>query len=390
MVELQLQNIAKVFTPSITALDDVSLIVAPGECLVLVGPSGCGKTTLLRVIAGLETPTSGRVLIDGRCVNEVPCHERGVALFMQRPALIPQQTVRHNLRWAWTLRRPTALLFGITRQQDDDLLRVASILGLDGVLDRRVGELSGGQQQRVALGRCLLREAPLWLLDEPLGHLDAPLRTELRRQVRALVKENRVTAIHVTHDPEEAFAVGDRVAVMQAGQIVQVDAPAALRRAPSSRYVAELVHHQSGGMNFLTGAVIRAAMDTFLDTPFGRWPISVERVDAMRQALCEGENFHPGEGKAHVVLGVAVEDVRCSTAGADDGDTVQITLPVQELESSDEGTCVIGVGPGGRWVGRACLDEPLERGQAVTMTFSLARAYWFDVKTGRTLALPTE
>jgi ABC-type sugar transport system ATPase subunit len=319
----------------------------------------------------------------------VPCHERGVALFMQRPALIPQLTVRHNLRWAWTLRRPTALFLGTTRQQDDDLLRVASILGLDGVLDRPVGELSGGQQQRVALGRCLLRQAPLWLLDEPLGHLDAPLRTELRRQVRALVKEFRVTAIHVTHDPEEAFAVGDRVAVMQAGQIVQVDAPAALRRAPSNRYVAELVHHQSGGMNFVSGAVIRAAMDTFLETPLGRWPISMERVDAMRQALCDGENFHAGEGKVHIVLGVAVEDVKCSTASAADGDVVRLTLPVQELESCDDAMCVVGLGAGGRWVGHACLDEPLERGQAVTMTFPLARAYWFDARTGRTLALPT-
>ncbi|MSQ93174.1 MAG: ABC transporter ATP-binding protein [Gemmataceae bacterium] len=387
MTELHLEDVGKTYASGVRALEDVTLTVAPGECLALVGPSGCGKTTLLRVIAGLEEASEGEIRIDKQVVNAVPAHRRGVAMLFQRPALILNHTVRQNLRWAWTLEKPWKL-FG-NRSHDADLLRVARLLDLEHTLDRPTGQLSGGQQQRVALGRCLLRQAKLLLLDEPLGHLDAPLRADLRRAMHALISEQRLTMLHVTHDPEEAFTVGDRVAVMQEGRIVQIDAPGRMRRHPASRFVAELVHYHGGGLNFLSGEVVREVMDTFIETVFGRWPMSVKIVQELRESLCQGENFHPGEGKVHIMVGVAVRDVHCSTAPRAGEDENRIVLPVAELECAGAGTCVIGSDARGRWIGQAGPDERFERGQAVTMAFSLAQAYWFDLTTGRTLVTPT-
>jgi ABC-type sugar transport system ATPase subunit len=389
MIELRLEDLGKTFPPATCAVAHVNLTVAPGECLALLGASGCGKTTLLRLIAGLEQPTSGRILMDGACVNDVPSQRRDVAMLFQRPALIPQQTVRHNLGWAWTLAKPLASLFGAGRQHNDELLRVARLLDLERDLDRPIWELSGGQQQRVALGRCLLRKAGLVMLDEPLGHLDAPLRIDLRRQCRELAGEFRATTLHVTHDPEEAFAMGDRVAIMERGRIVQCDAPAAVRRAPSTRYVAELIHHQSGGMNLLAGRVHRDGMDTFFESPLGRWPMSVQIVEALRESLCAGENFHSGQGKVDIMIGVAVEDVRCTTAADGAGGEICLPLPIRRLESGDEVTVVVAGPESHRWVGHADVDERLEPGQSITMRFDLTRAYWFDSATGRTLSAPT-
>ena len=387
-VELYLEEIGKTYSPAARALAAVTLRVTPGEWLALVGPSGCGKTTLLRVIAGLEPPSSGQIIIDGQCVNDVPCHERGVAMLVQRPALIPQQTVRHNLRWAWTLRQSWRLLFGTDRRRDEELVRVARVLDLERDLDRPIQQLSGGQQQRVALGRCLLRQAKLCLLDEPLGHLDAPLRTELRRQIRSLAQELRVTTIHVTHDPEEAFSAGDRVAIMQQGLIVQADAPAEIRHFPMSRFVTELVHQGNGGMNLLGGRICPDGIDTFFENAFGRWPISSQILHNLRESLFQGENSHAGEGKVHIMMGIAASEVRGGGELGGDED-VRFALPVQQQEHSAAGNWLIAADARGRWIGRAASDERFHRGQVVMMAFSMARAFWFDNVTGRTLVVPT-
>jgi ABC-type sugar transport system ATPase subunit len=194
--------------------------------------------------------------------------------------------------------------------------------------------------------------------------------------------------LHVTHDPEEAFAVGDRVAVMDHGRLVQCDTPSEMRRAPGTRHVAELIHHQSGGMNFVAGEVRRDDMDTFFECPFGRWPMSMQIVASLRESLWAAENFRTGVGKVHIMMGVAVEDVHCTTAPAEDEDQVRLELPVQRLESGDERTMVIAGDERGRWVGHAGLGERLEPGQKATMRFALADTYWFDSTTGRTLAAP--
>jgi multiple sugar transport system ATP-binding protein len=385
-VELRLDNVCKAFAPPALALKDISLTVAPGKCLALVGPSGCGKTTLLRVIAGLEQATSGDLFFDNQRVNDVPCHRRGIAMMMQRPALLPHKSVRHNLRWSWMVRRPMRSLLGADPTQEAELNRIARLLGLEPDLDRPVQALSGGQQQRVALGRSLLCDAGIRLLDEPLGHLDVPLRADLRRQIRALGRET--TTIYVTHDPEEAFAVGDLVAVMHDGMLVQVDEPGKVRRLPANRFVAELVHHYSGGINSLAGAIVRDGDDFYFDNVFGRWPVSLHILPLLRESLYLGENFHPRSGKTDMIMGVAVSEVRSGAdVHAEEGE-VSLRMAVSAYEHAEAGNRVIAANERGSWIGRAVGNEQLERGQAVTMAFSMDRAFWFDSRTGRTLVAP--
>ena len=386
MVELHLEEIGKTFAPARQVLDRITFTVQPGECLALIGPSGCGKTTLLRLIAGLEQPSEGEIRIAGQCVNRVPSHRREIAMMFQRPALSPQRTVRQNLRWAWSLREPWAHLFGDGKRAGD-LVNVARMLDLEGDLDRPVQQLSGGQQQRVALGRCLLRKAKICLLDEPLGHLDAPLRADLRRQIRAVLRQQGLTTIHVTHDPEEACAVGDRVAVMHEGRLVQLDAPEALLRMPKNRFVAEIIHQPFGGLNVIAGEISREDMDTYFDCAFGRWPVSALKVSALHEALFQCEHLPGNQGKVQVILGIAARAVRCSTERCLDEELIQLSFPVLEQEITPAGTWIVGGDARGRWIGQSA-NERFSRGQGMTMTFSMQQAYWFDHATGRTLAAP--
>jgi len=242
--------------------------VAAGECLVLAGPSGCGKTTTLRLIAGLEKPTAGTICLGGRDVRDVPPWQRDVAMVFQRPALFPTRTVRQNLGLG--LHPSGRGWFGTTRpdhgQQVEDM---ADLLDLAEVLERLPADLSGGQAQRVALGRALLRRAQVLLLDEPLGHLDAPLRRDLRRQLALLHRRFPVTIVHVTHDAEEALALADRVAVMVQGRLFQVGAPGEIVVRPAHRFVAAFCHD----LTLVSGTLRQENGHWTLFTGDGRWPI---------------------------------------------------------------------------------------------------------------------
>ena len=207
MTAIRLESLGMSYAPGVAALAGVDLVVEPGEWLVLVGPSGCGKTTLLRLVTGLETPTHGSVELHGRPMRGVPPHERDVALLFQKAPLLPGRTVRDNLALAWTLRQ-SWFRQRLSPGQRRELHALAETLRLGDVLDRPVHQLSGGQQQRVALGRVLLRRARICMLDEPLGHLDAPLRIELRREIQRLGQREATTMLYVTHDPAEALALG--------------------------------------------------------------------------------------------------------------------------------------------------------------------------------------
>lgn len=221
------------------AVCNLDLQVLEGEFLVVVGPSGCGKSTLLRLIAGLEAPTSGELLLNGRNAARLAAHERNVALVHQSGALYPHFTVFGNLA------------FGVRKLPRDEaaarVRRAAEMLGIGALLDRYPGELSGGERQRVALGRAVVRQAEVWLLDEPLSSLDAPLRRELRRELRRLHGELGATMVYVTHDPAEAKSLGDRLAVMQAGTIVQTGKAAEVLARPVNDWTRELLHDEFDG-----------------------------------------------------------------------------------------------------------------------------------------------
>ena len=239
MAAIELVNITKVFAGDVVAVDDVSLTIADGEFMVLVGPSGCGKSTLLRMIAGLEEVTAGSVEIGGRDVTDLAPRHRDIAMVFQSYALYPHMTVRQNLGYGLKVRRTQKAEIG--RRVEE----VAGLLGLEQLLDRRPAQLSGGQRQRVAMGRAIVREPQAFLMDEPLSNLDAKLRVGMRASLAQLHARLGVTTVYVTHDQTEAMTLGQRVAVMRDGRVVQADEPQTpLPRA--RRPVRGGVHRLSG------------------------------------------------------------------------------------------------------------------------------------------------
>src|SRR5213080_406149 len=234
MAEIRIEHVTKSFG-AVTAVDDISLGVESGEFLVLVGPSGCGKSTLLRMIAGLEDVTDGAILIDARDVTELPPRLRDIAMVFQTYALYPHMTVRQNLGYGLKVRRTPKQ--EIARRVDE----VAALLGLSELLDRRPAALSGGQRQRVAMGRAIVREPKAFLMDEPLSNLDAKLRVGMRASLAQLHDRLGVTSVYVTHDQIEAMTLGQRVAVMRDGKVLQCDRPQALYARPSNLFIAAFI-----------------------------------------------------------------------------------------------------------------------------------------------------
>jgi len=231
---IQLRGITKRFGET-TALSEVTLAAAPGSFVVLLGPSGCGKSTLLRVIAGLEAPSEGQLLLDGRDVTGLPPAARGIAMVFQSYALFPHLNVAENIVFGLRARHvPRA-------EREARLQRTAGLLGLAGLLARRPSQLSGGQQQRVALARAVVAEAPICLMDEPLSNLDAKLRTEMRREIRALQQRLGLTMVYVTHDQAEAMSMADQVVLMRDGRIEQDATPPELYARPASVFAAGFI-----------------------------------------------------------------------------------------------------------------------------------------------------
>ena len=248
MASVLLDKVWKTYPNGHVAARGVELAIEDGEFMVLVGPSGCGKSTALRMIAGLETPTRGRVLIGDRDVTEVPPQERDVAMVFQSYALYPHMTVRDNLGFGLRMRgTPPAR---ITERVD----AAAKALGLGAVLDRKPGQLSGGQRQRVALGRAIVREPMVFLFDEPLSNLDAKLRLETRAELARLHRRLAATMVYVTHDQEEALTLGSRVAVMNEGVVEQVGPPLEVYRRPETVFMATFVG--SPAMNLLPAELL--------------------------------------------------------------------------------------------------------------------------------------
>jgi multiple sugar transport system ATP-binding protein len=235
MASVSFRRIGKVFTGGVTALSDFSIDVGEGEFLVLVGPSGCGKSTCLRILAGLETPTEGRVLIGGRDVTEVDPQDRDVAMVFQNYALYPHMSVEDNMAFALRMRRTPG---------DETLRRVreaAAVLGITDLLGRKPRELSGGQRQRAALGRAIVRKPAVFLFDEPLSNLDAKLRVQMRSELGRLHNRLGATMIYVTHDQAEAMTLGDRIVVLKDGRVQQVAAPLDLYENPVNIFVAGFI-----------------------------------------------------------------------------------------------------------------------------------------------------
>jgi ABC-type sugar transport system ATPase subunit len=247
MPGVTLESVSKRFAGGAVAVDDLSLDVGDGEFMILVGSSGCGKTTALRMIAGLETPSAGTIRIGDRIVNEVSARDRDIAMVFQNYALYPHMTVARNL--AYPLRQRRVPRAEVTKRVSE----VAEMLGLEALMKRRPGQLSGGQRQRVAMGRALVREPEVFLLDEPLSNLDAKLRVQMRAALKRLHGRLGVTTVYVTHDQVEAMTLGDRIAVMSDGKLQQLGAPQDVYDRPANVFVAGFIG--SPAMNLLRGRV---------------------------------------------------------------------------------------------------------------------------------------
>ena len=256
-MSIVLEHLEKRFAGGCHAVCDLSLEIADGELFTLVGPSGCGKTTTLRMIAGLEQPSGGRVMLDGRAIDNLTPKDRNLAMVFQNGALYPHLSVAENLAFPLRLRRaPAAEIAAQVR-------RAAALLGITRLLDRRPGQLSGGERQRVALGRAMVRQPACFLFDEPLSSLDPHLRAEMRLELRRLHDELRTTSLYVTHDQEEALTLGHRVAVIERGRLQQVGPPLEVYRHPANRFVAAFLGHPP--MSFLDGTLIESAGQLWLD-----------------------------------------------------------------------------------------------------------------------------
>jgi multiple sugar transport system ATP-binding protein len=250
MAEVRYEGVHKLFGQDV-AVEDLNLTVADGEFLVLVGPSGCGKTTSLRMLAGFERPSYGRVWIGERCVNTVAPKDRDIAMVFQSYALFPHMSVRQNLAFGTKVRRePKA-------EARSRIADVAELLGLTAFLDRKPAQLSGGQRQRVALGRAIVRRPAVFLMDEPLSNLDAALRVQMRAELGHLHERFGVTTVYVTHDQVEAMTMGDRIAVMLDGRLQQVDTPETLYDDPATLFVATFIG--SPKMNVARGRLTSGA-----------------------------------------------------------------------------------------------------------------------------------
>jgi len=247
MARVLLENVTKVFDGDVIAVSDFTLDIADGEFMVIVGPSGCGKTTTLRMIAGLEKPTSGKIYIADTLANDVPPKDRNIAMVFQNYALYPHMTVYQNMAFALKMRK------SVKAEIDKRVRETARLLGIAHLLNRKPKALSGGQRQRAALGRAIVRNPKAFLFDEPLSNLDANLRISTRAELKALHYRLRTTSIYVTHDQAEAMTLGDRVCVMQNGAVQQVAAPMQVYESPVNRFVAGFIG--TPPMNFFEGKV---------------------------------------------------------------------------------------------------------------------------------------
>jgi multiple sugar transport system ATP-binding protein len=296
-------QVTKIYDGGVLAVDDVSLGVDPGELLVLLGPSGCGKTTILRMIAGLEDPTSGRVVLNGHVANEMPPHERNVAMVFQDLALYPHLSVRDNL--AFPLR-----ISGVVDEATvgDRVREIAHGLEITETLDRKPAMLSGGQRQRVAMGRALIRGKPaVLLMDEPLASLDVGLRSGLRAEILSLIRSLKLTTIYVTHDQVEALSLADRIAVMRDGVIEDIGTPGRIYSDPGTAFVASFLGSPPVNLAWATIWVVNGDR-VIID--FGTQHLDLGWTDSRSEPLT------PYHGQP-VIVGIRPENLIPSQAGAD-------------------------------------------------------------------------
>ncbi|MBP1690407.1 MAG: sugar transporter, ATP-binding protein [Deltaproteobacteria bacterium] len=360
MARVTLSHVAKVYPNGTQALADCTLEVADGELLVLVGPSGCGKSTVLRLVAGLEDATGGEIRIADTIVNDLPPQARNVAMVFQDYALYPHMTVRRNLEF------PLRMRGGTRADIDQRVATVAQQLGIETLLERLPKQLSGGQRQRVAMGRALVREPAVSLLDEPLSNLDAKLRVDVRAEIAELQRRMRTTMLYVTHDQVEAMTLGNRVAVLNTGRLQQVASPRELYERPASAFVAGFIGNPP--MNLLRGRLVRAAPDRVdVVVAGGTLPITPAHLPHTLPA-----------GDGTVTVGIRPEVLTLAPEAAPD--TLHLTVEHVEWLGHETLAHLRAGGDDGRVVARLPGMHTLAAGQPIALAVDPERIYLFDAE----------
>ncbi len=365
MASVTFDHVTKRFD-SVVAVRDFTLEIPDREFLVLVGPSGCGKSTALRLLAGLETITEGRIFIGDRLVNDVPAKDRNVAMVFQSYALYPHMSVYDNMAFALTLRKTP-------RDEIDRRVREAArILGIEDLLRRKPRQLSGGQRQRVALGRAIVRNPDVFLLDEPLSNLDAKLRVQTRAELSKLHQRLGTTFIYVTHDQVEAMTMATRIAVMKDGVLQQVGAPQELYDRPANMFVAGFIG--SPAINFFQGVVVADDGGLILDAQSLRIPVPARHRAA----------FTPYVGRT-IVFGFRPENIHDAEFRPPDitAATIAATVDVTELMGNE--IFLHLVSDGHRFLARVDPRTRARPGREIEVVFNLDRLYAFDPETERSI-----
>ena len=345
-MSIQFKNVTKTFGDTLV-VDDFSLQIENGEFVVLLGPSGCGKTTTLRMLAGLESATSGDIYVDDERINDVQTQHRDLAMVFQSYALYPHMTIAENIAYPLRVRKLDK------QERTKRVMSVARMLEIESLLDRKPRQLSGGERQRVALARAIVREPRAYLMDEPLSNLDARLRVQMRGELKRLQHQLGTTTIYVTHDQAEAMTLATRVAVMKRGRLQQFDTPLNIYNHPANRFVAEFVGSPS--MNFVDGKIEN---ETFVSESI-KIPVTRQNTD-------------------QITIGIRPEHIRVSTE-AQNG-AIPATVYVTEL-MGNETFVFLSVGSN-KLIARAAADFRADVESPVWLRIDAEKAHYFDRQTG--------
>ena len=368
MASISARNIYKIYPGNVTAVHDFNLEIEDKEFVIFVGPSGCGKSTTLRMIAGLEEISKGELYIGGRLVNDVPPKDRDIAMVFQNYALYPHMTVYKNMAFGLQLRN-------VPKEEIDKKVRdAAKILDIGHLLDRKPKALSGGQRQRVALGRAMVRDPAVFLLDEPLSNLDAKLRTAMRSEITKLHKRLGTTFIYVTHDQTEAMTMGDRIVVMKDGFIQQVDTPQNLYDKPCNIFVAGFIG--SPQMNFMD-VVLQKQGEEFV-AMFGNFPIKLPKCKGDPKVL---QNY---VGKT-ISLGIRPENIHDEAAymNMPTCSAIDVTIDLAELMGSE--IYLYASSGDTKLIARVPPQSQARDGDAIKLALDCTKIHLFDKETEKTI-----
>jgi len=375
MASVTLKNIVKKYPGGVVAVSDFNLDIQDKEFMIFVGPSGCGKSTTLRMIAGLEEITEGELYIDDKIVNDVAPKDRDIAMVFQNYALYPHMSVFDNMAFGLKLRKTPK------NEIKKRVAEAAKILDIEHLLERSIKALSGGQRQRVALGRAIVREPKVFLMDEPLSNLDAKLRVQMRTEISKLHHKLQTTVIYVTHDQTEALTMGTRIVVMKDGLIQQVDSPTRLYERPSNRFVAEFIG--SPKMNTIEG--LAEKIDDEVYFKFGTQKVKIPAKKAAK--IIDANMLSDEDVERPIVLGIRSENVHDEQMYIDMfKDDALITATIDVVERLGSETYLYMTCEESIIVARVNPRSTAEVGDEVQLVFDPNRFHIFDRETGKAIA----